>query len=764
MKTELTPSEVIYRFEAPSIEMKERVSKTPEYEEVYKRIKTSMEIKEQGYNIYLIDSFSKEKIDNLKKYVEALLKDKNKPRDICYVVYDDEKSPRVLFLSNGNGIKLKKAIEGIQTFYTETVFLFYNNTNNKEKEDILQEIQRKRSELVTNLVEMAKLEGFDVKPTNTGFTFIPLKEGEAMTEKEYENLNIDSRDEILNKVSTLKGKAQDILEELKTMEIDSINKIKNIMEEYFAGEREKIEKEYFEALEKDNTAIEYLDFVCKSIEENIIEYYTTSYEEDEEKINEAIYRYMVNVLVDNSNNERPQVIYEEDPSVVNLLGSTEYENHNGTYITDVKLINGGALLKANEGCLIIRANNLLTNSGAYYHLKKSLLSEKVKFDYNKGYLELLSLSGLKPEPIDINVKVILIGDYETFDILYTHDEDFKSIFKIKAEYNPLIENNEDNRLILINTIIRIVSSNGLKSLTDEAIKELAKYLSRKAGDKKRFLYDEAELKRVLVLANQKVEEEKREAIESKDIINVVFLQEEIEKEILDNYKQRKIVFSVENEIIGSINGLSVIDTGYYSFGRPLRITCNCYKGDGNIIDVHKESNLSGHIHNKSINILKGYLNRILGGYFRIPVDFHLSFEQLYGKIEGDSASVAEIVCLFSSLSKIPIKQGIAVTGSINQFGEVQPIGGVNEKIEGFYNVCKLKGGIQGKGVLIPAANKDDIVLNIDVENSVKKGEFSIYTMDQVDDALEVLMTNEKYSKDDILDIMQKELKKYNGKK
>jgi lon-related putative ATP-dependent protease len=764
MNLRLTPNEVLYSFIPPKVESKDRVEDNPEYNEVYKMIRTSLQINEEGYNVYLIDNFSKEKIENLKVYIKNILAEKDKPKDICYVVYDDDKQPKALYLLNGNGIKLKRAVESIQGAYAESIFHFYNNATHKEKEEILQSIQRKRTELVTNLVEMAKKEGFDVKPSNTGFTFIPLKDGVPMTETDYDELEIGEKEEILGKVTNLKSDAQNILEELKDMEAESIDKIKNIMLKYFYGKRENYKKEFFSDLENDNDALNYMQFVCDCIESGVVENYSTNYEDDEEKINEIIFKYMVNVIVDNSGNNEPQVIFEEDPNVINLLGSTEYENHNGTYITDISLIQGGSLLKANEGCLIVRASNLLNNASAYYHLKKSLLSEKIKFDYNKGYLELLSLSGLKPEPIDINVKVILIGDYETYDILYSYDEDFKNIFKIRAEYSQIIDVSEENKTALIKNIVKTVNNNKLKSLTDEAIKEVAKYFSRKAGSRRKIQFDDIELKRLLIMANYKVEEEKRDNMESKDIIEVAYSKELIQKEILDNYRENKILIDVQNEIIGSINGLSVIDIGYYSFGKPLRITCNCYKGSGNIVDAHKESNLSGHIHNKSINILKGYLTKIFGGYTSIPVDFHLSFEQLYGKIEGDSASVAEIVCMISALSKIPVKQSIAVTGSINQFGEVQPIGGVNEKIEGFYNVCRLKGFQEGGGVLIPYSNKDELVLNTEVENAVKNNLFSIYVMTSVEEAVEVLMANDKYCSEDIFNLMQRELKRYNVKK
>jgi lon-related putative ATP-dependent protease len=764
MNLELTPQEILYRFQVPEIDSKDRLDHMPEYDEVYKKIKTAIEINKEGYNVYLIDDFSKDKIKNIIEFIEDLFKDREKPKDICYVTLEDDRCPKAIFLSNGMGNKLKKTLDTVQNSYAEAIFRFYNNSNNKEKEEILQHIQRKRNKLVGNLVEIAKKEGFDVKPTHTGFSFIPLKDGEAMSEKDYDELQVDNKEDILSKVSVLKNDAQDILDELKTMEEESIDKIKEIMDQYFNSEMESVKKDYCEEFKDEEDAVEFLNFVSESIEENVAENYTTIYEEDEEKINEIICRFIVNVIVDNSENEKPKVIFEEDPSVVNLLGSIEYENHNGNYVTDVSLISGGSILQANEGCLIVRASSLLNHPSSYYYLKNTLLSEKVKFDYNRGYLELLSLGGLKPEPIDINVKIILIGDYETYDILYSYDEDFKKVFKIRAEYNPITDLNDSNKSILMRDIVKSVKENSLKPLSDEGIKEVVKYLSRKAGSKNKLLFDDYELSNLLVLANSKVSGENRDKIESRDVIHIAYNMELIQKEILESYKERKIIFNTDGEIVGSVNGLSVIDTGYFSFGKPLRITCACCRGEGTIIDVQKESNLSGNIHSKSVNILKGYLSNTLGGYNKIPVDFHLSFEQLYGKIDGDSASVAEIIAIISSLSKVPVRQNIAVTGSINQFGEVQAIGGVNEKIEGFFNVCKTKDSTKGKGVLIPYSNKDELILNYEVEEEISKGDFHIYVMCSVRDAVKILMETDKCSVDDIFEMMNKELKKYSSKK
>lgn len=765
MKKELTPQEVIYNFDFDRNYEREYIDNIPEYDQVYEKIQTALEIDKEGFNVYLIDDFSKDKLQCIMNFIEEKIKYKGKSQDICYVIKDDEKCPKAFFLPGGKGKRLKETLENIQKVYAEITYEFYNGTVNKEKEEIVEKLQKKRNDLINKLVKLAEEDGFTVKPTQNGFSFIPLKdEGELMNEKDYDSLEIQERESILSKVGTLKNNAQEIIEELKDMELSEVEKIKDILDKYYLEETKSLKKDYKNAFSCKSEIVEFLNDVCNNIENGIKEIYSINYDDDEEEINEIIFKYVVNIIVDNSENESPPVIFEEDPSINNLLGNMEYENKNGSYFTDISLIKGGSILKANGGCLILRVSSLLSNPSAYYYFKKTLISGKVDLDYNRGYLELLSLSGLKPEPIKFNEKVILIGDYETYDLLYSYDEDFKKIFKIRAENKSVLNLDDEIKNAFLGKVNSICKNNNLNPLSEQAIKELAKFSSRKAENKNKLFIDDYELSRVIMLSNNKVVNENRIEINGEDVKAVVYNEELIEEEIGESYKENKIFINVKDKLVGQINGLSVIDTGYFSFGKPIRITCSCYKGDGNIVDVQKESELSGKIHNKAINTLRGYINSFIGGYEKLPVDFHLSFEQLYGKIDGDSASVAEVISMISALSKIGIRQNIAVTGSINQFGEVQPIGGVNEKIEGFFKICKLVDKVEGKGVLIPQTNIDSLILNGEVEEEVKRGNFHIYSMSNIEDAIEVLMCEDTEDYKTIIKSVEKEIKKYTTKR
>ena len=740
-----------------------RLKDIPEITSAYEKIKRAISIDEEGYNLYIIDSFSKDKLENLTKFIEKLYKSAEAPKDICYVTINDPKRPEPIFLTNGKGAKLKETIENIKNSYYEVAMEFYNTSSESEKDRIIDEVHSKRTNYIGELMEMAKIDGFDVKATNGGFAFIPLKEGEAMTEKEYDELSEENKDSIVLKASNLKKKAEVVLEKLKDIELTSMKKLKGIYAEFMDIEMEDEKEDCLLNFIDDDDAYEYLEKVFYSIEKELVDCYTMNVEDDESDINEVLDKYDISVLVDNTNNKNPRVIYEEDPNVTNLFGNIEYENHNGLYSTDLSLISPGSMLQANEGCIIIRLNQLAMNNYSYYYLKKTLMSGKVNIDSSRGYLDIISINGVKPKAVPVNVKVILIGDYESYDILYNADDDFKSLFPIRVEFSNYVKNQPIKGKVLKDYILDRGKKHYINKISDDAIKEIIKYLSRVAESRGKICIEDKNIDRLLILANNIVELDGREIISDKDIRNVAYEKSLIEDEILEMYEDSKIILTLSGEKVGAINGLAVLSSGYFTFGKPMRLTCVACKGEGKILDIQKESNMSGSIHEKSINILSGLLSNLIIPYEKLPVDFHLSFEQTYGQIDGDSASVAEILCILSSLSKVGIKQNIAVTGSINQFGEVQAIGGVNEKIEGFYKVCKLLDNTKDKGVLIPAANSEDLVLNKEVEEAIEKGEFHIYTMENLQDAIEVMMLDNKTSYKDLFKIIEKEVEKYKGK-
>lgn len=761
MKKELTPSEII--FDINLNDGDESLQDIPRITLAYNKIKRAINIESDGYNLYLIDSFSKDKLGNLKSFIEEIYKKHESPKDICYVTVEDSRKPEAIFLSNGKGKELKEEVEAIKNSYFDVVMEFYNTSSESEKDSIIEDVHSKRSSYIGELVEMAKGEGFDVKATTGGFAFIPLKEDEAMTEKEYDSLDEDEKDDIIKKASKLKKKAEVVLENLKNLELTSLKKLKEIYAEYLDIELEEEKEECLLKFISDDEAYEYLERLFLNMEKQLIETYTINIDDEENAINEILDKYEITVLVDNSNYKTPRVIYEEDPNVANLIGNIEYESHNGLYTSDLSLITPGSLIMANEGCIILRLSQLVSNGYSYYQLKKALMTGKVNIDSSRSYLDLLSINGLKPKPVDLNVKVIIIGDYESYDILYDADEDFKKLFPLRVEMSSVVNIDYIGGKALKSFIEKRAKACNIPNIDDEAVKEVIKYLTRMSNDRKKISMENYDIDKILILANNEITNENRGSITGNDIVKVAYEEELIEDEIMSMYKDNKILISLSGKRVGTINGLAVLNSGYYSFGKPMRVTCVACKGEGKIIDIQKESNLSGNIHEKSINILSGLLSNIVNPYEKLPVNFHLSFEQTYGTIDGDSASVAQMLSILSALSKKGIRQNIAVTGSINQFGEVQPIGGVNEKIEGFFKTCKLMNDSKDKGVLVPYSNKEEIILKPEVEKAVLKGEFHIYTMDTLEDAIEIMMLDEKESLEGFYKIIAKEVSRYKTK-
>ncbi|WP_294373136.1 AAA family ATPase [uncultured Clostridium sp.] len=742
MKRELTPSEIIFSASINDVMKQTDINRIPKSNTTLNKIEKALRVQKDGYNIYYVDSFSKEKLEELIEFVEGLYIDSKKPEDICYVSNGDNTNPKVLILENGKGQIFKEMLEIMKEKYLKCINEFYNTSSDEEKEDIIEDVSEQRNNYITNLMDMAKAKNFDIKATTNGFVFIPVKEEDTeMTKDQYENLEDEEECSIEKQASDLKKEAETILEKLKEIEIDSIEKLKNLYRNHIKDQMQSYKDDFLlEFIAYDNV-YRYLIEMFDYLEDEIVECYTINFEDDEEYINDALSKFSVNVIVDNTGIDHPKVIYEEDPTVGNLIGNIEYRNTTGGYSTDMSLINAGSLVKANKGCLILRMSSLINSGASYYYLKKALIHGQVDYNYTKSYLEVLSIAGLKPEPIPVDVKVILIGDYESYEILFERDEDFKMIFPIRIEAESELKNNVHVRKSISDIIKKKIERDNLNEITDDAMNEIMKYLARIAGSRKKVSINEYYVNKILYLADNNSKLQDRKTIEKQDIIDVAYEEEKILEDVMESYKNRKILITTYGERIGIINALSVVGTGSYSFGKPMRVTCIALQGDGNIIDIQKECKMSGQIHEKSISILRGLLSNLINPYEKLPVDLQLSFEQTYGMIEGDSASVAEIICILSALSKRPIKQNIAVTGSINQFGEIQPIGGINEKIEGFHRVCRLIDTVDDKGVLIPSSNVDELILSAEVERDIEKRKFHIYTMDDLNDAIEVLILN-----------------------
>lgn len=760
MKNKLNPNEIIFCLNSDDNVSEKNIDllDVQEFKTPYDKIKRILKIKKSEYNIYLIDSFLKEKVNTLISIIEKEYESLEAPNDICYASINDKEKPFPIFVSNGRGIQLKEDIKVLKEKYKTTILEFTSDSYTKEKDDILNNLKESRDNHLNELITLATNEGFEMKATNDGFVFIPLKDGKEMSENDYDNLDEEVKEKLIDKAEKLKEESSEILLALKDVEVTSLKKLKNILSEYIEEKLKDFKDDILLEYIVDDDVYNYLDTFYKKIEEELIEIYNVDIEEEEKELDKIIEKYSIEVIVDNSEYNHPRVIFEDDPNIGKLLGTVEYENQNGNYTTDLSLISAGSLLEANGGCIILRLKDLIANN-SYQYLKKALLSKKLTFDSNRNYLEVLSINGLKLEPININVKVILIGDYESYNILYNNDEDFKNLFPVKVQIPIEVKLNDKVKEIK-NLIKNIREKNCDLEITEEGINSIFKHFVRIASSRENINIDYKEIEKIILLSEQIAYSEGKEIID-KDIINKVIYEDDmIEEEYINMYKEDKVFVNLKGKRVGDINGLAVLDTGTHTFGKTMRITCNVFKGDGTVHDLHKEAKLSGKIHEKSISILKSILLSKWKKTQNLPINLYLSFEQSYGLIEGDSASVAEMICMLSAITERGIRQNIAVTGSLNQFGEVQPIGGVNEKIEGFFKICKELNLMKGSGVLIPRTNINELVLNDEVEEEILKGNFSIYYMDKLDEAIEILILDENESVADFNRYLVEKIEEY----
>lgn len=712
-------------------------------------------IREKGYNIYISGSSGSGRTYYAKKYLEKICRNYKIPDDWCYVYnFKNKYKPLALNFPPGFGKVFKQDMEYLINEVIDKIPQTFNSEEyDRQKNEILEDYHDLKNKLVDELSSTAESSNLQVKATSNGFAFVPIVDGKPLSEEEYDSMDGAKREEILKSITEMRIKAMEILRRLKNAEKEADKKVKKLENEvgqYIVEniiesiKRKYISKEkvleYFAQLKDD--ILENLDTFISGIDKH-----STSKEEDE-----LLFRYGVNLIVDNSESHGAPFIYEINPSFNNLMGNIEYESKLGTITTDYLMIRAGAILKANGGFLIVNIDDVLKNYQSWEGLKRVLKSGEITVEGIRSQLDLLTIVTVKPEPIPVNIKVILIGTEEYFHILFELDSEFNNLFKIKADFDIDMEYNEKNILRIAKFICNYCSTNNIRHLESDAVASVIEYCSKITGSSKRLstclekavdLINEANIwASALGYTYIRRENIKKAISEKKKRVNL------IEDRIQRQYENQKYMISVNGKNVGQINGLSVIEMGGYSFGKPYRITASTYMGKNGIINIEREAQMSGNIHSKSVMIISGYLG---GKYARsIPLSMtaHICLEQLYGFIDGDSASIAELYAILSSLSGIPFRQGIAVTGSLNQMGEVQPVGGINEKIESFYKVCRYSGLDGSHGVILPHKNIDDIMLDDEIMKDIKANLFHLYGVNSVDDGIQILSGIEAGKRDE----------------
>ena len=737
-----------------------------------------------GYNIFITGTSGTGRRSALNCCLEAAAKDKKIPQDICYVNnFGNPDMPRVLMFDAGQGRAFKnEMVEFINSLKRNIPQIFESEeyqTGRKELTERFGEIQKKR------------FKDFEKKITAEGFTLVqvqmgpytrpdilPVIAGNALSPDQLESL-VEKNQFPREQFQTIKSRLPQLIEELQQIIKESRKGEKEVIEKLKNLERDVVEPLIAEAITEirdkfqGETVHEYLD----EVQENILANLSDFQEKPEGQAlpgmgpkQVSFTEYEVNVMVDNAGTKGAPIVEESYPTYRNLFGSVErMMDRSGLWRTDFTRIKGGSLLRANGGYLIINAKDALLEPGVWPALKRTLKSKRVEIQAYDPFF-LFTTSSIKPEPIEVDVKVIMIGDDLSYHLLYRYDEDFKKIFKAKADFDTVMDRNEASITEYTSFIKKICQEENLRPFDRSGAASVVEYGARLAGKQKKLSTRFHQIADLVSEASYWADEEGSPQVTEKHvdlaIENHVERLNLAERKIHEMIQDGQIMIDTEGAVVGQVNGLSVFDMGDYAFGRPSRITAKTSMGKAGVIDIDREVEMSGPIHSKGVYILSGYLRGKYAQDKPLNMCASLCFEQSYSGVEGDSASSAEIYCLLSSLSEIPIRQDIAVTGSVNQKGEIQPIGGVNHKIEGFFAVCKARGLTGTQGVIIPHQNVEDMMLRKDVVRAVQKKKFHIYPVKTIDEGIEILTAmkpGEKkpdgtYEKDTVNDLVDKKLK------
>lgn len=709
-----------------------------------------LKIDNPSYNIYVAGESGTGKSTYTEKALKKYAKSKNNHKDWCYVYnFSNPRQPIVVSLEKGMGKVFKDDIdEMIDTLFEEIKDAFDSEDYEINKNALLEEYEMEKEALLKKIKEYGEEKGFKLKSSKLGMVFVPLDEDfedEVSSEeffkikKELENMAIKVVYQIREIEEKIRGIMTEIEDEVGRIVIDPhINQLK---EKY--DENEKV--------------MVYLDEVREDILKNLDLFYLDDEELREVYSKDSFLKYVVNLFVDNSEIETAPVIVETNLSPAQLFGKVEYDYNSGNIKTDFTKIFSGSVHKANGGYLVLYAQQLLTYPISWELLKKAILSKKISIDTKVS---------IEPEDIPMNLKIILIGSNYIYDALYRYDHEFNKCFKIFADFDDEMDRSDVTEYGIAQFIAYQCNKNELKHFTYGAVEEVVKQSTKIVGNRKKLTTNFNKLLEIII------ESDVFAGIENTDLVHKNHVQKAINERKyrinkiennLDEYIQNDtIMIDTEGERVGVINGLSVLSMGEYSFGRPSRISVTTSIGSRGIVSIEREVKMSGTIHSKGIMILQGYLTEKFGQEFPLSVNAYICFEQNYGGIDGDSASIAELYGLLSSLSEIPIKQNFAVTGSMNQKGDIQVVGGITEKIEGFYNVCKQRGfDDKTYGVILPANNMDNLILTEEMEESIKVGEFNIYPIEKMEEGIEII-TGKVF--EDIKKLVINKLNKYNDSK
>lgn len=715
-----------------------------------KALKFGLNIVDGGFNIFVAGYSGTGRMTGVKNFVEELAKSKPVPPDWVYVNnFKNSYEPKAVKLPSGKG---KIFADNMGIFISSIRELLPKTFSSKDyaekKESITRVIEEEKNRLLQNLRKKAYQQGFALKTTQIGLFVVPAIGGKPMTENQFLDLSQKQKDEIQSKKVGVNKALQDTVSRIRDLDRKINNEVKKLNHKVALYNIERFVNDIKENYKDNQGVLDYIEEVEKDILKNINNFLPLKPAKGAVPnifpwMKELPFKkYEVNVLVDNSGLKGAPVIIEQNPTHQNLFGRIEKEAQFGVLSTDFTMIHSGSMHKANNGFIVIPVEDLFKNIFSWDSLKMSLRDKKITIEEASEKLGIISTKGLKPEPIPLNIKVILIGIPYHYNILYNADSEFKKHFKVKADYDLVMKRDSANIKNYARFICTLCIKENLNHLKSSAVSKILEYGTRLAGDQNKISTRFSEISNIITEANYYAKASGNSFIKEEHITKAIeekyYRSNLIQEKIREMMQDGTMLIDTTGNVIGQVNGLSVLSLGDYSFGRPSRVTVSIGMGKAGIIDIERETKMGGPIHTKGVLILSGYLTEKYAVDRPLNISARIVFEQSYGGIEGDSASSAELYAMLSALSGVPISQDLAVTGSVNQKGEVQAIGGVNEKIEGFFEVCKMRGLNRKQGVLIPHSNIKNLMLKDEVIKEVEAENFSIYGIKTIDEGIEVL--------------------------
>ena len=695
-------------------------------------------IENSGFNLFVLGPRGTDRHALVRRVLGERAAVEPVPPDWCYVYnFQSPDNPRAIDLKPGDGRRLHRDMDSfVEDLRTGVPAVFESEEYQSRMQELQEEIERRQQEGIAEIGEEASENDIVLMNTPTGFTLAPMREGEVLDPEEYEKLSEEQRERIEKKVAELQKKLQQVIQRIPRLRKELKNRIRTLNEEMMLFTLGAPMRELKERWSHEEKVIKHLDRVREDIVENAGAFRVGR---GGGPPDELLERYRINLLVDNADLEGAPLVYEDLPNHHHLVGSIEHQVRNGALYTEFSLIRAGALHRANGGYLILDARRVLTQPMAWESLKRVLFSRSIRIESLERLYGLVSTASLQPERIPLSIKVVLIGERQLYYLLAHYDPDFLELFKVEVDLEDEFDLSDDNLMRYARMLASLAREAGLPPLERAAVARMIEHAGRLSDDQRKLTASDRALRDILMEAGHWASDAGSELIGAVHIQRAIDERhsraDRLRRRSLEQVRRGTVLLSTRGEQVAQINALSVLQLGGFRFGRPSRITATARPGKGQVVDIERAVDLGGSIHSKGVMILSRFIGSRYAPVGEFSLSASLAFEQSYGGVDGDSASVAETLALLSAITEVPLKQSLAVTGSVNQLGEVQAVGGVNEKIEGFFDACMEAGGVDGQGVVMPASNVEHLMLREDVRKAIEEERFFVYPIASVDQAI-----------------------------